>query len=195
MLPALNQQLQISTHRFCQIGAAFSIISSKYFACGEKMPKFDVWIVDEGKKLGDKLPGPLFIEDVADMYVGKFIQAVLYQEWKPDVYKWAQRDASVARLKTMTGEEVDRKMQLSSYADPPGTNTVSFTLGPPLLATQLGVSAGALAPAITETGELQGSVSNTLLSITYAKHCAEPVVGVRRTRMLQVIDMYVLPRY
>jgi hypothetical protein len=119
MLPALNQQLQISTHRFCQIGAAFSIISSKYFACGEKMPKFDVWIVDEGKKLGDKLPGPLFIEDVDDMYVGKFIQAVMYQEWKPDVYKWAQRDASVTRLKTMTGG-VYRKLQLSSYADPPG---------------------------------------------------------------------------
>jgi hypothetical protein len=28
---------------------------SKYFACGEKMARFTVWIVDEGKKVGRKI--------------------------------------------------------------------------------------------------------------------------------------------
>jgi hypothetical protein len=108
----------------------------------------------KARRLGAKLPEPLLIEDVDDMYVGKFIQDIMYQEWKHDVYKWAQGDASVAILKTMTGEEVDRRMKLSSCTDSPGTNTVSFSLGPPSITTHLGVTVGALAPATTETGEL-----------------------------------------
>jgi hypothetical protein len=118
------------------------------------MARFTVWIVDEGKKVGGKLPEPLLIEDVDDMYVGKFIQDVMYQEWKHDVYKWAQGDASVAILKTMTGAEVDRRMKLSSYADSSGTKTVSVILGPPSITTHIGTTAGALALATTEKGEL-----------------------------------------
>src|SRR3954469_6638808 len=99
------------------------------------MAKFTVWIIDEGKKVGDKLPQPLLIKNVEDMYVGAFIQDVMYQERKPDVYNWAQRDASVAILKTESGGEVTRKKKLSDYKDKDGYKTVSFILEAPLIAT------------------------------------------------------------
>jgi hypothetical protein len=83
---------------------------------------FTVWITDEGKKVGEKLPEPLLIKNVNDMYVAEFIQGVMYQEWKPDVYNWAQRDASVAKLKKESGEEVRRRKTFSDYKDE-GTTT------------------------------------------------------------------------
>jgi hypothetical protein len=116
------------------------------------MAKFTVWIVDEGKKVGDKLPEPLLIENVDDMYVGKFIQDVMYQERKPDVYNWAQRDASVAILKKTMGEEVTRKKKLSDYKDDEDATTVSFILQPPLIATHAAGTAGAPSAAMGRDG-------------------------------------------
>jgi hypothetical protein len=96
---------------------------------------FTVWITDEGKKVGEKLPEPLLIKNVNDMYVAEFIQGVMYQEWKPDVYNWAQRDASVPKLKKEPGEEVRRRKTLSDYKDEGNENTMSFILEPPAIAT------------------------------------------------------------